>query len=190
MSISIRLFFLVLMVILSGGVGAGEQEHGYLHTGYGSVWRDSQEQCVWTTYCVVDVPECGAVAEEVTNVPVPAELKVVMEVVVQFDFDRSELKIPARAALDRLIDGLMSHDVRRIEIAGHTCNIGTEAYNQGLSERRAAAVRSYLVKRGVDGERIVTRGFGELRPAFTNDTRAHRASNRRAETRVFALTVE
>jgi OmpA-OmpF porin, OOP family len=213
---SIGLFLTLLLVILSGSVNADLRTHGYLHTQEGSVWRDIQSRCVWTTYWEVDVPECElamapamveqaepeavpaetkpamatAIAEQTQPAVVPAEAKVVLESVVQFDFDRSELKPAALAALDRLLEKIAQHNIRRIEIGGHTCSIGTEVYNQGLSERRAAAVQRYLLDRGVDDSMIVTRGYGETRPAYSNDTEETRRFNRRAETRVFTSADE
>lgn len=68
-----------------------------------------------------------------------------------------------------------------IEIDGHTCTIGSEQSNQRLSERRSAAVKSYLVKKGVAGDMISTRGFGELRPKYDNSNEEGRRMNRRAE---------
>ena len=69
----------------------------------------------------------------------------------------------------------------RLSIEGHTDDIGDDDYNRSLSERRAAAVKAYLVKRGVDGGRIESRGFGETRPAVPNDSDDARRKNRRVE---------
>jgi len=71
-----------------------------------------------------------------------------------------------------------------VDLDGHTDSIGTERYNQGLSERRARAVRDYLVKKGINPARITTRGFGETKPIADNKTRDGRAKNRRVEIRV------
>ncbi len=68
----------------------------------------------------------------------------------------------------------------RVEIQGHTDAIGTETYNQGLSERRAVAVREYLISKGINASRLTTKGFGELQPTASNDNAAGRALNRRA----------
>ena len=71
-----------------------------------------------------------------------------------------------------------------VEIAGHTDAVGSEQYNQYLSERRAEAVKAYLVERGVPANRISVIGYGELQPRDTNDTVAGRRLNRRVEVRV------
>lgn len=99
-----------------------------------------------------------------------------------FDFDSSVLKPAAENTLDEILavieDGGLVGD---IQIVGHTCNIGTEAYNQGLSERRARSVVDYLTSRGVDADRIDWRGEGETEPRFPNDSPENRSRNRRVE---------
>ena len=67
---------------------------------------------------------------------------------------------------------------------GHTDSIGTEAYNQRLSERRANAVKAYLVSKGIESDRVATEGKGELQPVASNKTKAGRAQNRRVEIEV------
>ncbi|MBI2088073.1 MAG: OmpA family protein [Deltaproteobacteria bacterium] len=86
--------------------------------------------------------------------------------------------------LDRLVEFLNQNPDKRVELEGHADWIGTEKYNQGLSERRAASVRNYLVKKGINLNRITTRGFGELKPIADNKTREGRAKNRRVEVKV------
>ena len=68
-----------------------------------------------------------------------------------------------------------------VEIDGHTDSTGPEAYNEGLSQRRAEAVESYLVKSGIESSRLSAKGFGESKPAYPNDTKENRAANRRTE---------
>ena len=70
----------------------------------------------------------------------------------------------------------------RIEVAGHTCDIGSAEYNQGLSERRAQSVYNFLVNEGeIDSDRLVVRGYGEDRPKVPNTSRENRQQNRRVE---------
>jgi OmpA-OmpF porin, OOP family len=69
-------------------------------------------------------------------------------------------------------------------IMGHTCNIGSDRYNQDLSEKRAAAVKDYLVGTGIDAGRLRSKGYGESRPAVPNDSEAGREQNRRVELKV------
>ncbi|TDR48896.1 outer membrane protein OmpA-like peptidoglycan-associated protein [Tahibacter aquaticus] len=106
-----------------------------------------------------------------------------------FNFDQDDLRADARAALDELLARLNGNSrVSRILITGHTDSVGSVAYNQGLSERRAASAKAYLLSRGVPAEQIDTRGEGELNPSFPNDTPANRQKNRRVD--IEFLTVE
>jgi OOP family OmpA-OmpF porin len=69
----------------------------------------------------------------------------------------------------------------RVEIQGHADSTGTNKYNQALSERRAKAIRNYLTKKSVDASRLTAVGFGEEKPAYSNDTSEGRTKNRRVE---------
>ncbi len=100
---------------------------------------------------------------------------------VHFAFDSARLTTESHSILDEAAEILKKHDALIVIVAGHTDHTGTERYNQGLSERRAGAVREYLIGRGVSGERMTARGYGESRPIAGNDTREGRAQNRRVE---------
>jgi OOP family OmpA-OmpF porin len=76
---------------------------------------------------------------------------------------------------------LQKHERVVVEVAGHTDSKGSEEYNQGLSERRANAVKDYLNSKGVRASRLTARGYGESRPVASNDTDEGRAENRRVE---------
>ena len=99
---------------------------------------------------------------------------------VHFDFDRYSLRPEATRALDEAIRTLQENPDLRIEIEGHTCNIGTAEYNLALGERRATAVRDYLTSRGVGADRLRTVSYGEERPKFDNAREETRRLNRRA----------
>ena len=100
---------------------------------------------------------------------------------VNFEFDSDRMTVPARETLDHVADAIKAQPGLEIEIDGHTDSRGSDAYNQRLSQRRADAVRSYLVTRGVEGRTLVARGFGESRPVASNDTDEGRTENRRVE---------
>lgn len=113
-------------------------------------------------------------------------IKVTMkENMVNFGFDSADLTPAAKANLDKLAQVLKNNLDTNINIYGHTDSKGTDAYNLRLSERRAAAVKSYLISQGVSGSRMLTMGVGEKEPVASNDTDAGRAENRRVE---FAIT--
>jgi outer membrane protein OmpA-like peptidoglycan-associated protein len=98
-----------------------------------------------------------------------------------FDFDKATLRSESYHELNRWVDVLKKHPDLKAEIHGHTCSIGTETYNQGLSERRAAAVVNYLVSQGIDRNRLTMKGYGETMPAASNKTQEGRELNRRVE---------
>lgn len=112
-----------------------------------------------------------------------------IELAVQFEFDRSYVQPEYYADIRRVADFLAEHPGTVAELGGHTCNIGTEEYNQGLSERRATAVRQVLIDEfGVNPNRVTARGYGELQPITSNNTDEGRQRNRRVES-VISTTV-
>ncbi len=108
--------------------------------------------------------------------------KVVIDNVMLFDFDSAELKAGATSALDSAYSKFKNNShVARVRITGHTDSIGSDDYNVGLSERRANAVRDYLISAGANASKLQAGGLGESRPAASNDTEEGRAANRRVE---------
>jgi OOP family OmpA-OmpF porin len=103
---------------------------------------------------------------------------------VLFDFDKSTVKPEAAQILDRLVAFMNENKDKRVNLSGHTDSIGTEKYNQGLSERRVKSVQDYVVKKGVDPSRVTGQGFGESKPIADNKTKEGRAKNRRVEIKV------
>jgi outer membrane protein OmpA-like peptidoglycan-associated protein len=103
-----------------------------------------------------------------------------------FDFDSSVVRGAARENLTNLAQSLRNYPDTEVLIVGHTDSQGSDSYNQGLSERRSAAARDYLVSQGVASNRIRTMGLGESEPVASNDTDAGRAQNRRVEVAIFA----
>ena len=113
-------------------------------------------------------------------------IKVTMkENMVNFGFDSSDLTSSAKANLDKLAQVLVDNLDTNINIYGYTDSKGTDSYNLSLSDRRAAAVKSYLASKGVSSMRMNTMGMGEASPIASNNTDAGRAENRRVE---FAIT--
>ena len=100
---------------------------------------------------------------------------------IQFDFDSAAIRPESTAVLDALRSGLAGVASGSIRIEGHTSSEGADAYNQGLSERRASSVREALVARGLPAGRLSASGAGESRPIATNDDESGRSLNRRVE---------
>ncbi|NOQ65937.1 MAG: OmpA family protein [Desulfobacterales bacterium] len=98
-----------------------------------------------------------------------------------FDFDNATLRPESYHELNRWVEVFNKYPDLNAEIHGHTCWIGTDAYNQGLSERRAKAVVNHLVSQGIDQNRLSRIGFGETKPIASNKTQKGRETNRRVE---------
>jgi outer membrane protein OmpA-like peptidoglycan-associated protein len=99
---------------------------------------------------------------------------------VYFDFDRYSLRPEATRVLDDAIAAMRDDATLRIEVEGHTCNIGTAEYNLALGDRRATSVKDYLTSRGVSADRLRTISYGEERPKYDNSREETRRLNRRA----------
>lgn len=100
---------------------------------------------------------------------------------INFDFDKAELRSEERELLSRIAGILLTSSGYRVQVFGHTDDVGSKEYNQRLSERRAKAVRDYLVKAGIDPGIISTKGFGKSNPLVKGDSKEARAKNRRVE---------
>ncbi|NML14182.1 outer membrane protein OmpA [Azohydromonas caseinilytica] len=116
--------------------------------------------------------------------PAPVSEKVTYAADAFFDFDKAVLKPEARAKLDDLVSKTGGVNLEVIIAVGHTDSVGTDAYNQRLSVRRAEAVKAYLVSKGVEKNRVYTEGKGEKQPVADNKTAEGRAKNRRVEIEV------
>ena len=170
----------------------------------GHAVRDGSGHCVVTSGVVL--PECAgtpaapapaapaapsqpaapAAPEAPAPTPAPAAPSSVRQsVVIQadalFDFDKSVVRPDGKKAIDEALGKLNGVDIEMVIATGHTDSIGTERYNQKLSERRAAAVKAYLVSKGIPASKITTIGKGETQPVATNKTAAGRQKNRRVD---------
>ena len=109
---------------------------------------------------------------------------------VTFAFNSADLNAQFYPVLDKVAQTLVEYDKTVIEVAGHTDSVGSDAYNQQLSERRANSVAAYLASHGVAGTRVVTVGAGEGHPVASNETEEGRAQNRRVEITIVPVTQE
>ena len=129
----------------------------------------------------VTCPQDGKTASDTVNINVirPVVKQIVFED-VHFDFDRYSLRPEATRALDEAITAMQQNASLRIQVEGHTCNIGTAEYNLALGDRRANSVRDYLTSRGIAATRLGTVSYGEERPKHDNAREETRRLNRRA----------
>ncbi len=113
----------------------------------------------------------------------PASVKqaITIQAEALFDFDKSVLKPAGKQSIDDAIAKMKNIDVEIVIATGHTDSIGTDGYNQKLSERRANSVKEYMVSKGVPAAKITTLGKGETQPVATNKTKEGRAKNRRVD---------
>jgi OOP family OmpA-OmpF porin len=116
--------------------------------------------------------------------PAVAATKVTYAADAFFDFDKSALKAEGRAKLDDLVGKVKDISLEVIIAVGHTDSVGSDAYNQKLSVKRAEAVKAYLVTKGIEKNRVYTEGKGEKQPVADNKTSEGRAKNRRVEIEV------
>ncbi|MFC4933403.1 OmpA family protein [Massilia sp. GCM10023247] len=128
---------------------------------------------------VAPQPEPVAAAPAPAPEPQPVSEKVSFSAEALFDFDKAVVKPDGKAALDDLLTKLQGMNPEVMVAVGHTDSIGSNAYNDKLSLRRANAVKAYLVSKGLDPARVYTEGKGETQPAADNATKAGRAKNRR-----------
>ena len=133
---------------------------------------------------VVQTPVAPVVAPPVAVAPVPTSEKVSFSADAFFDFDKSTLKTEGKEKLDDLAMKLQGINLEVIIAVGHTDSIGTDAYNEKLSMRRANSVKAYLQGKGIEASRIYTEGKGEKQPVESNATSEGRAKNRRVEIEV------
>jgi len=122
------------------------------------------------------------------NVGVPAaDINTIPLSYVQFDFGAAALTADSKYQLNDLSEALKKYPMMKIEIAGHTDNVGDPVMNKALSQQRADVVLAYLVSQGITAERLKAVGYGSSKPIDTNDTDAGRQKNRRTEFRITAL---
>lgn len=126
------------------------------------------------------VAPVAPVAAYVAPEAAPAPKKLVLEG-VNFDFDKSAVRPEDVAILDSGAAALAEWGNVDIEVAGHTDSRGSDDYNASLSQRRAEAVRNYLISKGIAAERLTAKGYGESQPVADNATDEGRFKNRRVE---------
>ena len=193
------------MAFAAGSAYANVQPN--LEDASGAAVKDGQGACVVTSGR--NLPECNPAPKAVPAAPsapaqpaapakpaapaspapsatapaAPASVRqaVVIQADALFDFDKSVLRPDGRKSIDDAVAKLSGVDLELVIATGHTDSVGSDAYNQRLSERRAAAVKEYLVSKGIPASKITTIGKGESQPVATNKTAEGRQKNRRVD---------
>lgn len=140
-----------------------------------------------TSYNVLDIPTLGPNAYYKNPFTVNLEFEPARTFVldnVEFDFGKATLRPASYKALDELVEYLKRKAGEKIEIGGHTDNIGSEAKNKILSMERAQSIVSYLIAKGIDPARLTAKGYGSMEPVEENTTEAGRQKNRRTEVKI------
>ena len=169
-------------VAISSSVFAQKANDNWVNS-TGIVWKNGTNELCWRNANwtpATAAPGCdGAIAAGGSVAPVSS--KVTLNADALFDFDKSVLKPAAKASLDSLVGQVKNLTLEVIIAVGHTDSIGTDAYNQKLSVRRAQSVKKYLVSKGIEANRVYVEGKGESQPVADNKTKEGRAKNRRVE---------
>lgn len=177
----------VTLVFLWAGAAAAEPPYteAYLTDSSGELVRNSYGECWRTGYWTPElaIRECDPdlfPPEPEPEVLVPVLVPITLSSEALFDFDRAVVRPESAQRLnDEIVTPLAQHpQVDAVQISGHTDRIGSEAYNQALSERRAAAVADYLVSQGIDASLITTVGRGESEPLVSCDEVTGRENRR------------
>lgn len=171
-------FALAIAVALSAAGAASAQSTSNWVNPYGLTWTNGTNEYCWqdSSWTPATAAQgCGAEAPSVTA------NKVTFNADTFFDFDRATLKAEGRNILDQVAAQVQQLNLESLIAVGHTDSVGADAYNQGLSERRAASVKDYLVSKGVPADQVIASGRGESEPVASNATREGRAKNRRVE---------
>jgi OOP family OmpA-OmpF porin len=105
---------------------------------------------------------------------------------LKFDYNKWDIKPEYYSSLDQVVRVLEMNPTIKVELHGHTDSIGSDAYNLQLSQKRANAVRDYLVAKGISADRVTAKGMGEADPIASNETPEGRARNRRVELNVIS----
>ena len=146
-----------------------------------TIWTAPQQEGAVPVTVTVTCPSDNKTASDTVSITVtrpPAKTYTFED--VHFDFDRYSLRPEATRVLDEAVTALREDATLRVQIEGHTCNIGTAEYNLALGDRRANAVKDYLISRGVPTDRLTTVSYGEERPKYDNAREETRRLNRRA----------
>jgi outer membrane protein OmpA-like peptidoglycan-associated protein len=140
-----------------------------------------------TSYNVLDIPALGPNAFYKNPFRMQIEFdppKTFVLENVEFDFGKATLRPASYKTLDELVEYLQRKSDEKIEIGGHTDNVGSEAKNKILSLERAKSIVAYLIAKGIDAGRLTAKGYGSMEPIEENTTEQGRQKNRRSEVKI------
>jgi OOP family OmpA-OmpF porin len=182
-----KFWMLTIVIMLSAVVTAAQAE-----LRPGGLPPLTQDEGIPNCNCKIDASSCpqpamAPVPEPAPPPPVakPAIIEKGRQTLdVEFDFNKAIIKQGYDKNIDDLVQVMKDYPDLKVVIEGHTDNIGTAEFNKELSQKRADAVKQYMVEKGIDANRITAKGFGFERPIASNDTEEGRQKNRRVEAAV------
>ena len=165
----------ILLLAISTAVFAQSAPQGYLTDSNGQIVRSGTGLCWHTGYWTPAnaVEGCDPVAKAI-----PVAAKVTLQADTLFDFDKATLKPEGKVVLNSIIDSISGMNVDIIAVTGYTDRIGDNSYNVTLSQKRADAVKSYLVQASVNKDRIVTQGKGKSNPVTGDKCKGSAVTNK------------
>ena len=162
------------------GSGACVQTSGILHPDCGAKKAEPAKPAAPAAPAAPATP-AAPTAPAAAAAPSSVKQAITIQAEALFDFDKSVLKPAGKQSIDDAVAKMRNVDVEMVIATGHTDSIGTDAYNQKLSERRATSVKEYMVSKGIPAAKITILGKGETQPVATNKTKEGRAKNRRVD---------
>ena len=122
--------------------------------------------------------------EENLQIKIVTKYNRIYELKIHFGPNKSELYENAKVEIDKLVEEMIKNPTMKIEVAGHTDNVGDDAVNFNVSQKRANAIKAYLIEKGIAEKRVTAKGYGETAPISDNLTEEGRTRNRRIEIRM------
>jgi OOP family OmpA-OmpF porin len=165
--------------VTATGAASAQSNDNWVNS-YGNVWKNSYGQCWQDSFWTPATADAQCVDKKDS----PVSDKVVFSADTFFDFNKSNLKPEGRQLLDQVAAQLNTIKLETVIAVGYTDSIGSVDYNLGLGQRRADAVKAYLVSKGVAADRIYTESKGKADPIASNATAEGRAKNRRVEVEI------
>jgi outer membrane protein OmpA-like peptidoglycan-associated protein len=136
-------------------------------------------------YSLKDKSPDSTYQKDIPLQPIEVNAAIVLKNIF-FDYNKFELKSESQVELDKLVQLLNDNPTVKIQVEGHTDNIGNAADNLKLSENRAKSVMNYLITKSIKADRIIAKGFGATRPVADNSTEQGRSQNRRTEIKIIS----
>ena len=176
-----QLLTAVTLAVLAGSASASDN----WENSTGTAWRNGDGQLCWRDNNWTPATAAkGCDGALVATTKQVTSTKVTLQADTLFDFDKSVIKPEGQTVLNNLANGIKGIKLEVIIAVGNTDSVGTDAYNMALGQRRAQAVKAYLVSKGIDGSRIYTESKGKSNPVASNATAEGRAKNRRVDIEV------